>query len=348
MIDETPLIVAMRVAYYDWDTASEDSWPIIVRLLENGARLNDITAEGTVPIHLLFKAFICAETTTGKNLEKKLQELIEEHGADPNIPLQRRSTMLGQCLIRCFGGESSDKKLKRTKKFAEFLLGRGARLCESELEVVFREWLTHDPLKKSKWFDMADYGQRIPPSSAFDAYKTILLETPNLSLAKDLSSWLPWPSQANKLIPQLLFGENSHKGIRNFLLRSAAEMDEMEQRNNESSEQNIGILFNATRLDLLHHLVRALKANESYTEAQAIKDSEILIRRGATTCDNPGKSPSAVQWLKTLNKKRNDRYAKLLNLFYDTRDEEEGRLSGNHIDNLPNLDADTKMCTCVP
>jgi hypothetical protein len=348
VIDETPLILAMRVAFFDWDTASEDAWPIVLQLLKNGARLNDITPEGTVAIHLLFEAFISARKSSAKELEGRLKELIEKHGADPNVPLERQSTMLGKCLLLRLEDAFSTDHHNRAKKFAQYLLGRGARLCESELQAVFREWLNHEPLRKNKWFDMAGYGPSIAPSSAFDAYKSVLLVTPNLGLAKKLSAWLPWPSQANELIPELLFGENSHKGIRTFLLRGAAETDEMEQSDNENSDQNIGIVFDATGLRLLHRLVKALKANESYNEAQAIKDSEILIRRGATTCDSPGKSPSAVQWLKTINKQRNGRYAKLLNLFYDTRDKEEGRLSGNHIDNLPNFDADTHMCTCVP
>jgi hypothetical protein len=318
VIDETPLIMAMRVVNDDWETASESVWAIIRHLLEHGAQLNDVTPQGTTALHLLFRAFCDAEQP--KPFEDKLKELIEGFNADINIPIAAAwppspETMLGHCLRQ----SPATSHHSRIKKFAQYLAEKGARLCDHEVPNVFYRWMGDQDLRSLKWLNMKPYGDKILEADAFEAYKDVLMQRQELGFAKQLLEWLPWPKQANDLIPQIVFSETVNVSIRNLVMKKS-----------RANGRNVfRVPFDATGQNLLHRIVRRLRDDSTYTEGTAIQEADLFITRGATTKVNPAKAlncpDSAVDWLLDLSESRGGSFSKLERLFRKTEEKEEGR-----------------------
>lgn len=311
MIDETPLIVAMRVVQDDWETASDKVWPIVRSLIDHGARINTITPQGTTAMHVLFEAWMAPDVADPKSLEIRLKELIEEFGANMNIPMRSRSSMLGCCLDQLWELPTDC----RMKRMFQYLAGRGARLLRRELIDTCRNLMREDAPGPLNELDMTPYGPPMAGEQAYEFYKLAFSDGGSLKLVKWFLGWLPWPVQANDLIPDILFRRQWDAGnnVRNFIRRTTDPQ----------------IPWDATGQDLLHHMVEKLCHDDAYTEAKAIKDATMFISRGATTRRNPERTEqdwprSAVSWVIALSKERGDRYRKLEILLRRVEDDELG------------------------
>lgn len=278
-ISLTPLIVAMSFAKDDWETSMHHQiWEIVERLLEAGADINHVTAQGKSALSVLFSAF----KESDKRIEAKFKQLIETHGADVNIPVHHRVSMLGLCLNS--GLSESDPPLwKRLLKLGKYLASRGGRLHPREVCPFFHLWVRHEKLWSLPWLEMSPYRELVPSSDAAMIYRRAL-RGGDPKLVKKVLECVHWPKSADSLVQDILFGDETKSSLRKLVLEQAP--------------------FDATGQDLLHFLLEKFEHDSTYTEKQAIHDAKILIDHGAITTVSPRREKvlpeSVVDWLEEL------------------------------------------------
>lgn len=280
----------------------------------HGARINARTSDGTTAINILFRSIVRLGNSNS-DMRKKFERLIGEHGANVNVPLPeggRMRSMLGMAL----DGNPQVQNL------AKYLLKHGARLCEREPTRLLFRWI-RDP--KFRWFDMSPYAADITKGAALRAYVEVLFRQEDIALTKKLLQWLPWPKAADARLGTVLFEECPSNNVRNMITKSY-EVD-MPGHTADQTKHPV-VPFDATGQDLLHYMVQYIVRGAKYTEAQALKEARVFIKRGATTYKDPAARrdfpTSVVDWLGQYSARKGGAFSKLLLLFYETREIERG------------------------